>query len=257
MLTGDRALIHWLLQAADEHPDIARGLAPAGLLCAAEQQRLDALQVLKRRRDWLLGRLTAKQLLQSVLSDEAEQAVGLHEILIDNDADGAPFAALDKGRTSASTGAGQRLAGSLSISHSRGVAFSAFYAFDPKEEQSAIGADIEFIEPRAESFIRDFFTDAEMAMVQQAGPATTAVLVTACWSAKEAVLKALRTGLRLDTRQVQCLIRPPLPVGEEWQSFEIQILDPAYAAGAWSGWWRRLPQYPDFVLTMALRTDAP
>ena len=63
-------MIHWLLQSTDAHPDLARGHPPVGLLCKLEHARLSNLTIDKRRREWLLGRWTAKQLLQAYLEQE-------------------------------------------------------------------------------------------------------------------------------------------------------------------------------------------
>ncbi len=147
-----------------------------------------------------------------------------------------------------------RLPWSLSISHSHGVALCAVVV-NRKECTYVVGADLEYIEARDESFVRDYFTPAEMALVRQASPRQHEHTVTAIWSAKEAALKALRTGLRMDTRQVQCLIQPPLPLTEEWIAFELRLPIEETIGHIWSGWWRRMAQYPDFVMTIALRTQ--
>ncbi|RIK33954.1 MAG: hypothetical protein DCC57_24670, partial [Chloroflexi bacterium] len=102
-------------------------------------------------------------------------------------------------------------------------------------------------------------------------------LVTATWSAKESVLKALRLGLRVDTRTVQCMVPPTQP--RMWSTFSIDIcgaVQPAHAAAAhagtvhaeparaellpagiphgFTGWWRvmdnRLRPGTQFVLTL-------
>ena len=57
-------MIHWLLQSYADCPEVANGQAPLGLLNAAEIERLGQFTVEKRRREWLLGRYTVKQLVQ-------------------------------------------------------------------------------------------------------------------------------------------------------------------------------------------------
>ena len=100
----------------------------------------------------------------------------------------------------------------------------------------------------------NFFTAAEVAAVravreQDVAPAD--ILTTAIWSGKEAVLKALREGLRIDTRRITCQFAAFTAPPQDWTPFTV-IVDEGLAAqfpGAWSGWWRVAGR---FVLTMAL-----
>ena len=226
-------------------------MAPAGLLSPAEEARLAEFTVVKRRRDWLLGRWTAKDLVRTVLAEQYGSRIPAADVVIMADADGAPFVALATDTGALPQG---RQPWSLSISHSQGVAFCALM-LNQEGAAHAIGADIEFIEPRADNFVRDFFTADEMALVRQASPGGYDALVTAVWSAKEAVLKALRTGLRLDTRQVQCLIHGPLSVTDAWTAFTPTVAATVAPDARWSGWWRRPVEYADFVLTMVEKQD--
>ena len=65
----------------------------------------------------------------------------------------------------------------------------------------ALGCDLEVIEPRSEEFVADYFTTEEQKMVSQAPIADRSKLLALLWSAKESALKALREGLRFDTRR--------------------------------------------------------
>lgn len=228
-------MIHWLVQRLDDYPDLAAEQAPARLLAPAEQARFAAMTNPKRRGDWLLGRWTAKQLLQALARQNGRTAP-LSAITIASDKDGAPYT-----RFGARSGAGW----SLSLSHSHGVAFCAATA-----GACRLGADIEWIEPRAPGFARDYLTPAELALVVRAGAARDCLL-TAMWSGKEAALKALRIGLRVDTRSVSCLIAPEREAATGWQPFWLawdercfgQEMSPLPAAG----WWRL---WQGFVLTL-------
>jgi phosphopantetheinyl transferase len=157
-------------------------------LSAAECKTYAALRFPKRRQEWLLGRWTAKQLLQRSL--RAYRGLPLPAISVNADPDGAPYLSVD--------GEG-RLPTSLSISHRSG---RAFCALSPGVSPS-IGVDIEQIEPRAAAFVSDFFTQDEAERVWTCPEDRRDTLVTVIWSAKEAVLKALREGLRMDTRAVE------------------------------------------------------
>lgn len=93
-----------------------------------------------------------------------------------------------------------------------------------------LGVDLEAIEERPTGFLGDWFTDAEQAYVESEEPALAASLV---WSAKEAVMKALREGLRIPPKAVD--VRPgPGSADGTWRPFEAT----APGAETWRGWWR-------------------
>ncbi len=250
-------MIHWLLQSLDDCPEIARAQAPAGLLCAAEQQRLGTLKIEKRRRDWLLGRWTAKHLVQGYLAAAQDKRGGrtpaLDRIYIANAEDGSPFCTLLPAGNAKKEA--QRLPVSLSISHSHGHALCALCHESERSDVTwSLGCDMEWIEHREPSFVNDFFTAQEIRDVMATPVDRRDCRVTAIWSAKEAVLKSLRTGLRIDTRRITCQFGPPdgpnaLPA--EWTPLTVTV-DSGLAAeygGNWFAWW----QVQDgFVLTMAL-----
>lgn len=231
-------MIHWLIQPAAALP-----AAPEAALGPTEAATLARLILPKRRSDWLLGRITAKQLVQQALA-QAGDAAALAEVEIIADGDGAPVVWRE----------GVRLPLCLSISHSHDTAFCALMATESSDE--SLGADIEWIEARDPAFVADFFTAREQAQIQAAPPELRDVLVTATWSAKEAVLKALREGLRIDTKRVECFFDPAPPAPDAWTSYTI-LLDPALdhprAGGLWAGWWRI---HGGFVLTLAERRAA-
>ncbi len=280
-------MIHWLLQSLDDCPETLRGDATPAWLSAAEQARLHSFKVEKRRRDWLLGRWTAKNLVQRYVAQRTGETPKLATIFIGADADGAPYVSCKlrgaKGEN--------RLPVSLSISHSHGVAFCGLVeigrlgdygmkrleigdwrlgaipqspisnlqshnltisqSLHPSISQSlSLGCDIEFIEPRDLSFVRSFFTTEEMAVVM-ADDRNRDVLTTAIWSGKEAVLKALREGLRIDTRRITCQFDAFTTTPQTWTPFQIGVDDEIAAQfpGVWSGWWCVKEQ---FVLTTAL-----
>jgi len=229
-------MIYWLMQTQAEMPETERYLAE--YLGEAEREKLALLRVDKRRRDWLLGRWTAKRLLQRVIWEASKVTVSLDLITIDNNADGVPFF-----QSSVSN-----LQCSISISHGHGRAFAAAVV----KPDWPLGADLELVAPRPAGFVRDYFTEAEAELVQRVNGAGRDRLVTAVWSAKEAVLKALCLGLSVDTRAVSCL----LEVGEGgtagWRPFAIH-LDKARLprpAPDLAGWWRA---DGDFVLTLAAK----
>jgi 4'-phosphopantetheinyl transferase len=236
-------MIRWLVQSVDITPRLEEGLVPPGLLSNDEQAKYANLKTAKRRRDWLLGRWTAKHLLQEMMADHngskthAGRRPPLEAIVIKNQKNGAPIVSchwesIDPGHT-------------VSISHSNGHAFCAAVG-----DERPLGADMERIEPRADCFVHDYFTPAEIGQIDQASKSMRDVLVTATWSAKEAALKAWRLGLAVDTRAVTCLLRPIPEPPLDWTPYDIhwdeermnQLMPPL------AGWWRVLDS---FVLTIA------
>ena len=243
-------MIHWLLQSLDDCPEIARAKAPAGLLCAAEQKRLSTLKIEKRRRDWLLGRWTAKHLIQGYLTAAEGRTPALDSIYIANAEDGSPFCEiLSTGRKA------QRLPVSLSISHSHGHSLCALCHESERSDVTwSLGCDMEWVEHREGSFVNDFFTAQEIRDVMATPVDRRDCRVTAIWSAKEAVLKSLRTGLRIDTRRITCQFGPPDALATEWTPLTV-LVDSGLAAefpGGWFAWWQ---VQDDFVLTMALHEE--
>jgi 4'-phosphopantetheinyl transferase len=187
-------MIRWLVQTAPDCPDAARGEAPPGLLSPAEAAHLARLTYPKRRQEWLLGRWTAKRLLAAYL-DEQGSAPPFAQITVGNDPTGAPYALIESGR------AAGRIPVSLTISHSRGVAFCALAAqAGTATRLPRVGGDIELIEPREPSFVRDYFAPDEQAAVTAAPSVWRDGMATVIWSVKEAALKALQLGLSVDPR---------------------------------------------------------
>jgi 4'-phosphopantetheinyl transferase len=216
----------WLLQNADAQPDLRRGALPAGLLSPAESQCFEALKTPKRRHDWLLGRWTAKHLVQAVIG----QGHALDTLIIMNGADGAPYLP-------------EYPQFDLSISHSHGFAFCALVT------DGRVGADIECVTPRSRAFIEDYFTPAEVAAVDGAPPERQNLMATAIWSAKEAALKALRLGLRVDTRAVECALTGSAAPATAWQPLVVATNAQRLgrAAAPMHGVWR---VFDRFVLTL-------
>jgi 4'-phosphopantetheinyl transferase len=234
-------VIDWLLCLADDISlEVER---PPGFLSVSEREVFEGLRFSKRRREWLLGRWTAKQLLRR--SQAAYHSLPLDTINVGNDPDGAPYLSV--------TGEG-RLQMSLSISHRDDRAFCALSPSLPP----IIGADMERIEPRDPAFVHDFFTIKEAERVWACPSPVRDTLVTTIWSAKEAALKALRHGLRVDTRCVEVHhaagiepqqtqdVASSRPASDVWHEIEIHCT--LAGAAHLDAWWR---PHGDYVLTLA------
>lgn len=231
-------MLQWLIQSIGAHPSLVSGQVPSGLFHPEEQSRYDALATVKRRRDWLLGRWTAKRLLQAVLG--GGQAIPLSTIVLDNDRRGVPIATAPRALT----------AGQLSISHGHGRAFCGV-----SMDAYPVGVDLEYVEARREVFVADFFTAAEQRLARIAPSRRRDEIITAIWSGKEAALKALQLGLSVDTRSVTCLL-DPAATALRWTPFEIALDRRRLPDLSLSlqGWWRVAD---GFVYTVAVPAGGP
>jgi 4'-phosphopantetheinyl transferase len=172
--------VYWLQQTEANVP------ANDDWLSANEAVRFDNLRFEKRRRDWRLGRWTAK-LATAAYRNFPGDSQTLRDIEIRPAASGAPQAFI----------ADQPADVAISLSHRDGIAICAV-----APSNVALGCDIEIIEPRSDAFTADYFTAEEQLFVAQACVDDRSRLWALFWSGKESALKALREGLRLDTRSV-------------------------------------------------------
>lgn len=212
--------IHWLTQHLSDVPETNEWLS------TSEQDTLDKLKIPKRQMDWRLGRWTAKRLLASHFQTNHDLE-DFSRIEIRAASDGAPevFFKTQPARVS------------ISISHSNGCGFCA--CSPPK---LALGCDVEAVEKRGEAFIEDYLTAEEQDWVFSNPLENHPLLATLLWSAKESTMKALRQGLRLDTRSVEIHLNESSDNG----------LSPFTAVfkkkkQTFTGWWR---VYDKFVLTV-------
>jgi len=188
-----------------------------GWLSPAERLALAALRLPKRRADWLAGRRAAKSLVRPLAGEILGTEIAFRELEILAAPSGAPEVRLASG---APLGVG------VSISHSDGRAFAAAW----RGPEISVGADLERIAPRSAGLVRDFFGSGERAGWEAlAAGAERDLFATAVWSAKEAVLKALRLGLAADTRAVAIRLgaadspAPGRPAGAAWARFAASV----------------------------------
>ncbi len=165
---------------------------PAGTLrrYLSEQEipRFEGLKTSKRRLEWLAGRVVAKRLIREERFAREGAIVPYGAITILPDDLGAP-------RVQVAGEASEPLL--VSITHSAGVAM----AFQSLKKHQRPGIDVEQIEPRDASFERDYFSEAELAQVRRAS--NKDALLTAFWAIKEAYLKGLGIGARIDFRELE------------------------------------------------------
>ena len=184
---------YWLEQTEADVP------ARNDWLSENEAAHLDSLRFAKRRRDWRLGRWTAK-LAMAAYRNLPGDSQTLRDIEIRPAPSGAPEVFC----------AGQPAPATISLSHCQGVAVCAV-----APPSVALGCDLEFIELRSECFTADYFTAEEVRLVARACPEDRSRLLTLLWSGKECALKALRVGLRFDTRSVVVSLDDVTPCSAE------------------------------------------
>ncbi|PSQ99684.1 MAG: 4'-phosphopantetheinyl transferase [Bacteroidetes bacterium QS_9_68_14] len=156
--------------------DAAQVEAWRALLSEAERGRLDGYGVEKRRREFLLGRVAARQLLAGVLGCAPAEA---------------PMEVAGSGAVEVRGGHGLR----LSISHTGAEAVAAV-------AERPVGADLERIQPRPERLHRFLLAEAERPLLEQRALSADAAFAL-CWALKEATLKALGCGLRRSPKTVR------------------------------------------------------
>ncbi|MBI2300942.1 MAG: polyketide synthase dehydratase domain-containing protein [Armatimonadetes bacterium] len=148
-----------------------------GVLSRAEYRRYVSLSEGQRRREqYYLGRLVAKDAVRRWLAGSGIEHVGPDMIDVQNDAQGRPVVS---GR-----GLQGLAAPHVSLAHKPGIAVAA-------ASDRAVGIDVEVVAPRDESFVAAAFDEGERALL----PAPRDGWVTRFWCAKEAAAKALGTGL--------------------------------------------------------------
>ena len=170
----------WLEQSAGDVP------TEDDWLSAGEMSLLGSMRIPKRRTDWRLGRWTAKHAVAAYLKLPSD-ARTFATIQIRPNASGAPEALFENSPAKIS----------ISLSHRSGIGACAV-----APSGTMLGCDLELIEPRSDAFVADYFTADEQKMVERTPASDHSRVLALLWSAKESALKALRVGLRLDTRCV-------------------------------------------------------
>jgi 4'-phosphopantetheinyl transferase len=201
----------WLTRSFADVP------ADDGWLAPAEAEVLAGLRIEKRRADWRLGRFAAKAGVAVWLGVRPTQ------VEIRAAPDGAPEAWLE----------GRRAGVCVSLSHRAGRALAVV-----GEPGTALGCDLEVIEPRSRAFLNDWLAPAERALVAGAGGARRDLVANLLWTAKEAAAKARREGLRLDVRDAVAALDGLDSPTPGWRRLAVTWAD---GDGRAEGWWRAEP----------------
>ena len=154
-------------------------------LNASELEAFDAFVVPKRRRDWLAGRLAAKEAVRGRL--RLERADNYCQIEICTSSAGGDF-----GRPQYLL-AGEPGEFSLSISHAGDTAVATLAPLAGEQ----VGVDIECIQETDASFEAVALSPSERRRVESLRGMARWRAITTIWVIKEAFLKALGVGLRM------------------------------------------------------------
>ncbi len=214
--------LRWLSQGMADAPADDAWLSPR------EASWVERMRFPKRRSEFRLGRWTAKRALALYLGREAS-AGALRSIEIDRAPDGAPAPLVD------------------------GRPAPAYVTMTDRADQAvclvgppgtALGCDLELVEPRSDAFVADYLTAAEQRLVAAAGEGDAReLLANLVWCGKESALKVLRTGLRRDTRSVEVSF-PEGGTVDGWAPMSVRAVE----GTVFPGWWQR---FGAFVLTVA------
>src|SRR5438067_1875775 len=168
-------------------------------LAPSERDTHARLAVPKRRREWLAGRVIAKELVRR--RHGLHGAAALRRIAIEAPQEG-PSKGKPRYRIDDAPGAFD-----LSISHSGDVAIAALAV----SEDERIGIDVEQIAPREASFEELALSPHERDDIAGLSGEARALAITERWVLKEALAKALGTGLRLHVDRVTVHLHVPTP----------------------------------------------
>ena len=180
----------------------SRELIMRRYLCAAERPRYEELTP-NTRRQWLLGRIAAKDAVRLRLWELGAGPIYPAEITVEND---------DKGRPRVR---GAFRAPHLSLAHCGGKGRSLGVGV-AIAGPGPVGIDVEAVKERDAGTEEVALTAAERALLDRAPAGDRAALFTRLWTAKEAVGKALGTGLGGRPRDFEVRYGDgPAPSGED------------------------------------------
>jgi len=200
-----------------------------------EREELSRLKVPSRIEEWISSRVAAKVLIRGVIPELLNAP--LSSIQMQKESSGKPYLISEESGM---------ITGGFSLSHSHEKVFTCFC-----EEVIKLGLDLEYIEPRPDSFAMDYFTVREFDKLSECEDQLKSLMVTLLWSAKEAVLKAASLGLNLDTRRVEIIRVGNLGLENTWQPMEVFCPDLHFESHQL--FWHR---DADFIQTVCLDSTA-
>ena len=160
----------YLIVKTEETPKAEDFLTPFEFKCFQQ------FTVNKSAAEWLAGRFAGKKLAKEFFN------LPMTKIQIKNAKNGAPILQAEGGNHL-----------TISLSHSGSFATAAI-----SMTGDLIGIDIEKIEPRTETWAKEFFHEEEISE-------NTPSFLTELWAKKEAILKLLQLGLSVPAKDVKII----------------------------------------------------
>jgi 4'-phosphopantetheinyl transferase len=201
-------------------------------LAPREAAYLSRMRFPKRRSEFRLGRWTAKCAI-ALHRGRGRSSAELRAILIDRAPDGAPAAFVEDQPAELYLTMTDRADQAVCLVGPPGT---------------ALGCDLELVEPRSDGFVGDYFTTREQQLVAAADAGDSRdLMANLIWCGKESALKVLRTGLRRSTLSVEVSF-PTGPSVDGWAPMSVRAIEGAF----FPGWWQR---FGAFVLTVAATAD--
>ncbi len=149
----------------------------SSLFTSAEIDVLNRFRSEKRRKEWVTGRVAAKEAASEFLRRTPSEPI---EILMGNN--GEPLVQEPI---------------FISITHSNGIALALV-------SEAPVGVDLEKVEERPDSFLDFYFSEKEKDFISEKDHLATDEQITALWTAKEAVSKVLGKGGQLNFKTIEC-----------------------------------------------------
>ena len=212
--------LFWLSQGMGDAPVDDAWLSPREAAWVAR------MRFPKRRSEFRLGRWTAKKALALYLGRDAS-AAALRSIEIDRAPDGAPAPLVD------------------------GRPAEAYLTMTDRADQAvclvgppgtALGCDLELVEPRSDAFVADFLTPAEQGLVAAAGDGSATSSPTSSGAARSRRSRCCARACAATRAASRCRSRGR-PV-DGWAPLSVRAVE----GTVFPGWWQR---FGAFVLTLA------
>lgn len=158
-------------------------------LTGVEQQFMaDSITRRERKREWLLGRIAAKDAVRKLFTDTFKAALPPLELSILPSQNGAPVV---QSHLLQSRG----ITTQVSITHKAGYAIAIASFVGGNASPFGLGIDFEPYSEREEGIERLILNEHESHFLKDANAAERSEILTRLWGAKEAAAKALGTGI--------------------------------------------------------------
>jgi phosphopantetheine--protein transferase-like protein len=195
MLEGQAITLHSVDESILPEDEGALSWCADYLLSPWETQVFDALSPANRRREWLLGRIAAKEAVRQLVLKTLGNKLCSADIEIYSDGHGKPFVA-------DFTCGDEKLAMHVSITHKNGMAIAVALQ---SSKAKGVGIDLEAVSPKEAGFEDLVLTGSEKTRFANKLADRRDLVLAKIWSAKEAVSKAIGSGLSGNPKSLEII----------------------------------------------------